>query len=318
MLHGRMLRYLDEVARHGSIRRAAKTLHVAASAINRQIIDLESEIGAPIFERMPRGLRLTTAGEVLIDHVRHTLRNHERMRSQILALKGLSRGEITIATMATLAAGQLVDIVAAFRAVHPNVRLNIKVATRTAIVQLVSSGEADLGLGYNLPEDPNLQRAAEYEHRIGAVIAPDHPLVGRRSVRISDCLVYPLVVADRGLSLRDVVENLVPLNAELTPMVETNSMELMKRLARQAPHVTFLNRADVDQEICDGALAFLPLAGAAGRQRLFVVHRSRGSIEPAASRVIQLIEATNGPFKVSHRTGRTYREDAPSFGSTHG
>src|SRR5258708_38881695 len=78
MLHSRMLRYLDEVARCGSIRQAAERLNVASSAINRQILALEAELGTPIFHRLPRRLRLTATGEVVISHVRETLKEHRR------------------------------------------------------------------------------------------------------------------------------------------------------------------------------------------------------------------------------------------------
>src|ERR1041384_68849 len=105
MLHSRLLKYLDEVARLGSIRKASAQLNVASSAINRQILALENELGTPIFERMPRRLRLTATGEVLIAHVRDTLKGHARVESHIEALKGLTRGEVTIATMNGLAAG---------------------------------------------------------------------------------------------------------------------------------------------------------------------------------------------------------------------
>ena len=107
MLHSRLLKYLDEVARLGSIRKASARLNVASSAINRQILALENELGAPIFERMPRRLRLTATGEVLIAHVRDTLKGHQRVEAHIEALKGLTRGEVTIATMNGLAAGPL-------------------------------------------------------------------------------------------------------------------------------------------------------------------------------------------------------------------
>jgi DNA-binding transcriptional LysR family regulator len=291
MLHGRALRYIDEVARAGSIRKAARTLNVAASAVNRHIIELEQDLDAPIFERLPRGLRLTSSGELLIAHIRETLRNHDRMRAQIQSLKGLTRGEVTIATMATLGSGRLAEITALFREAHPLIRLRVIVGDREALVEKVAAGEADLGLGYNLPADPRLRRAWEVQHRIGAVIAPDHPLTARKMVRVTDCLAYPLVLADRGLSLREVVEKLMPANTELSPAVETNSTEMMKRLAGRAPHVTFLNRVDVDQELRDGDLAFLPLMGAAGRQRLLLVERARGTLSPAASRFAQLLEA---------------------------
>ncbi|MFT3689695.1 LysR family transcriptional regulator [Paenirhodobacter sp.] len=289
MLHGRALRYIDEIARQGSIRKAAKELHIAASAINRHVIELETELGAPIFERLPRGLKLTSTGELLLAHIRETLRAHDRMRAQIQSLRGLSRGEVAIATMATLAAGRLADVVAAYREAHPLVSLRIMVGDRAGVTEMVASGTAEIALAYNLPQDSRLQRAAEFQHRLGAVVAKEHPLVLKKSVRVADCLNYPLVLADKTSSLRDLIDKLAPANVAVVPAVETNSMELMKRLVRQSAHVTFLNRVDVDQELRDGDLAFLPLIGAAGRQRLSLVHRSRGSLSPAASRFMQFV-----------------------------
>jgi DNA-binding transcriptional LysR family regulator len=72
-MHAVILRYLDQVARVGSIRRAAEKLNVASSAVNRQILKLEAEIGVPIFERRGNGVRLTPAGEQLMRHTRNTL-----------------------------------------------------------------------------------------------------------------------------------------------------------------------------------------------------------------------------------------------------
>src|SRR6202044_898273 len=78
MLHSRLLRNLDEVSPLGTNRKAAVRLTIASSAINRQILALETELGAPIFDRMRRRLRLTATGEVLIAHVRDTLKGHQR------------------------------------------------------------------------------------------------------------------------------------------------------------------------------------------------------------------------------------------------
>ncbi|MBY5458549.1 LysR family transcriptional regulator (plasmid) [Rhizobium leguminosarum] len=290
MLHGRALRYIDEVARQGSIRKAAKTLHVAASAVNRYILELEEELQAPIFERLPRGLKLTSSGEILIQHIRETLQAHQRMQAQIQSLKGLNRGEVVLATMATLAAGRVAEIVAAYREKHPQVSLRIMVGDRTTVAEMVALGQADLAIAYNLPDDTRLQRAAEFRHALGAVVAPAHPLADRKTVRMSDCLLYPLVLADRSLSLREVVEATAPARATLVPVVETNSMELMKRLARTTPHITFLNRLDVDREMATGDLVFIPLTGTGSLQRLNILHRARGSLSPAGSHFMQFAQ----------------------------
>lgn len=289
MLHGRALRYIDEVARQGSIRKAARELNVAASAVNRQVLEVEADFGVPIFERLPKGLKLTAPGELLIAHIRETLRDHDRLQARIHALKGQSHGTVTVATMATLAAGRLADVVADYRERHPRVDLKITVCDRAGLMEMVASGEAEIGLGYNLPQDNRMQLVAVFQHRLGAVVAPGHPLTAKPNVRVADCLIYPLILASHRLSLRPLIENLAPATADLRPAVETNSTEMMKRLVRQPPNVTFLNRVDVDQELRDGDLAFLPLLAAAGRQRLSLVHRSRGALSPAADGFMQAI-----------------------------
>src|SRR5260370_18721839 len=97
MRHLRFLRYVDEVARAGSIRKAADVLHVTASAVNRRIMDLEEKLGAPLFERRPRGVRLTEAGELFVRYIREKTGDVKSMKSQIEDLKDLRHGPARLA-----------------------------------------------------------------------------------------------------------------------------------------------------------------------------------------------------------------------------
>ena len=292
VLHHRLLSYLDEVARSGSIRRAATRLNVASSAVNRQILALEDELGTPIFERLPRGMRLTATGELLIRHVRDTLQGHDRVLAQITSLKGLQTGEVNIATMGGLAAGALVGIIREFRESNPRIVLRVQVLPIDGIVNAILSGEADLALAYNVPEHPRLRCIAEFQHQLGAVMAPDHPLNGRFLLRMSDCLDYPLVVADGTMTLRAQLDRLIPAGAAFTPAIETNSIELMKRLAQSPPHITFVNLSDVGEEIRRGVLAFTPLRDAHSiMQKIHLIHRARGSLDGPASLFAARVEA---------------------------
>ena len=126
MKHLRILRYVDEVARTGSIRKAADQLNVTASAVNRRIMDLEEELGAQLFERRPRGVRLTAAGEVFVHYLREQDGGVERMKSQIEDLKGLRRGTVRIACSQALALDFLPREIAAFRARHPMVSFGVR------------------------------------------------------------------------------------------------------------------------------------------------------------------------------------------------
>ena len=134
--------------------RRRRRLNVASSAINRQILALEKELGAPIFERMPRRLRLTATGEVLIAHVRETLKSHQRVEAHIEALKGLTRGEVTIATMNGLAAGPLPRFLNSILDTHPRVHVRLRVLPLDQMTNAVLTGEADMALSYNPPPVP--------------------------------------------------------------------------------------------------------------------------------------------------------------------
>lgn len=259
MLHARILVYLDEVARLGSIRRAATRLNVASSAINRQILALESRLGAPIFERMPRRLRLTATGEVLIAHVRETLKSHQRATAQIESLKGLKRGEATIATMNGLAAGPLPGFLGSLLENHPRVHIRLRVLPLDQIPNAVLTGDADIALGYNFPTSPGLRIVASHDLYLGAVVSPNHPLTKRRPAWLADCLEFPVVIADSTMTIRPVVEMaFTRAGLPLHPTIETNSIEFMSRIARDGRAITFLNPVDVDDHIARGELTYIP------------------------------------------------------------
>src|SRR5205823_1569795 len=93
---------LRHVARHGSIREAAEELHVAQSALSRQIQKLEQQLGVPLFQRHARGVELTSAGEIYLRHARSSLRQDERVRSELDALKGLRHGTINLQSIESL------------------------------------------------------------------------------------------------------------------------------------------------------------------------------------------------------------------------
>ncbi len=291
MLHSRLLVYLDEVVRAGSIRKAAVRLNVASSSINRRIIALEEEIGAPIFERLPRGLRLTGAGELLIAHVRQTLRDHEVLQSRLVDLRGRRRGLVRIATMGGLANSLLPGLVGWMRQRHPFVKLSIKAVSVEDVLADVGSGRADLGFAFQLPGDAKLRVVARTSLRIGAVTAPDHPLSGRGSVYLGDCLGYPLILADRSLTIGALVADAFErASIRVDLAVESNSIELMKQTVAQGQAITFLNEVDVEPERRAGRLSFLPLLDdQMPRQELKLVERARGALDPSQSLVAEEI-----------------------------
>ncbi|MBS0509307.1 MAG: LysR family transcriptional regulator [Proteobacteria bacterium] len=249
MLHSRLLRYIDEVARCGSIRGAGERLHVAPSAINKHVLELEAEIGEPLFERLPRGLRPTAAGEILLAHVRKTMLEYRQVEAEIRDLKTLQSGEVIIATMTGLASGIVAMAAANFAARHPQIQISIRVLFVREILDALVSGAADLGLGFNLPPSPQLESLWEMDTSLGAVLSPRHALARMESIPLAHCTSYPLIFADRSMVIHGIIaDTFVDAGLSVEPAFRTNSIEAMKRLAAASESIAFLSKFDIAEE----------------------------------------------------------------------
>lgn len=264
-LHARLLQYIDEVARLGSVRAAGARLHVAPSAINRQILMLEHELGEPIFERRPRGMRLNPAGEVLVNHIRSTLQQYREAVAQIRDLHALPSGEVVIATMTGLASSVVAMAAVAFQARHPQVRISIRTMGSQEIQHAVEDSEADLGLGFNIPDSSQLAVRWRRNTRLGVAISPQHPLAGLDAVPLAQCAGLPLIVADRSMVMHGIIsEAFTRANLDVVPAFHTNSIETMKRIAAAGEAIAFLSKYDIAEELRDGRLTYRPV-----RDRVF-------------------------------------------------
>lgn len=247
MQHLRFLDYVDAVSRCGSIRAAAEQLHVAASAVNRRIQDLERELGTPIFERRPRGVRLTAAGELFVSYARRRAADLAHVRSEIEALRGLRRGHVAMAGSQALASAFLPQAIVDFQKQHPGVSFDIKILDREKAVQSVLDFEVDLALVFNPPTAGGLRVLAQLQQPTCAIMAPDHPLAGRASVRLKDCLKYPHALPDRSLSGRSVLDDMLDKSSvKPDAMVVSNSFELMRGFARESGGISFQIGLGVD------------------------------------------------------------------------
>jgi DNA-binding transcriptional LysR family regulator len=240
MRHLRILRYVNEVARTGSIRKAADHLNVTASAVNRRIMDLEEELGAPLFERRPRGVRLTAAGEVFVHYLREQDGGVERMKSQIEDLKGLRRGTVRIACSQALALDFLPREIADFRKRHPLVAFDVKVLDHEQAMTALAAYEVDLVLVFRPPFLPNFQPLMTLEQRVVAVMSADHPLAGRSTIRLRDCADYPVALPERSMGGRQLLDEVSARSGIAFKLAaESNSFELLRGLVTHANLISF-------------------------------------------------------------------------------
>src|ERR1700722_18053187 len=165
----RLLTYVDAVARHGSIRKAADALNVASSALNRQILDLELDLGSSLFERLPRGVRLTAAGEVFLAYARQAISELKAVESQVEQLRGLVRGQVGIAAVESVAGELLPAAITRFQAEHPNVRFRVRIGVPDDLVATLIADQVDLILPHYPPPRKHVAIAATEEQALCAL-----------------------------------------------------------------------------------------------------------------------------------------------------
>jgi DNA-binding transcriptional LysR family regulator len=240
MKHLRILDYVDAVSRARSIRKAANQLNVTASAVNRRIADLENELGASLFERLPRGVRLTAAGEVFVDYLRKQSGEAERMKSQIEDLKGLRRGTVRIACSQALALDFLPTAIAEFRKTHPKVDFDVKVVDHEYAMTALSAFEVDLVLVFRPPFLANFHPLMTLEQRLVAVMTRQHPLAKRRKLRLRDCAAFPVALPERSIGGRQLLEEIVARTGlNFNVAAESNSFEMLRGLVSHAGLISF-------------------------------------------------------------------------------
>jgi DNA-binding transcriptional LysR family regulator len=277
----RILVYVNAVARHGSIRKAAESLHIASSALNRRILDLESELGLTLFERLPRGVRLTAAGELYVSYVRRTLADLEMVVSRIEQLRGLVRGRVRIAATESVAGHLLPEAIAAFQAHHPGVYFNVTIEGAGHLVDSLASDTADLILTHDLYNRADVTILATAHQPFCALLARTHPLASRSSLRLRDCQAYPIALADETLAGRALIDRaLLKTSFQFEPALVSNSIEVMKAFSRTSQAICF--QFQIGSQIDDDMVA-IPLTDVGlARTQLFLAMR-RGRALPSAA-----------------------------------
>jgi DNA-binding transcriptional LysR family regulator len=160
MLNVSRLRVLGEVARRGSFSAAAETLTYTQSAVSQQIAALEAETAMALVERLPRGVRLTEAGRMLVEHAEGILAQLQAAEEELAALAGLRGGQLRMASFPTAGAALMPMAIAAFRAAYPEVELTLAEGEPQEIAPRLRAGELDIALLFEFGEARGLPAPA--------------------------------------------------------------------------------------------------------------------------------------------------------------
>ena len=284
MRHLQQLLYIDAVARIGSIRRAAQTLAITSTALNRRILAVEEDLGTPIFERTGKGVRLSVAGEIFIHHVRQQISDLQRVTSQIADLHGERRGAVSIACGQAVMQSFLPAMVEQYRAEHPSVDFRVSVCGRHEATDGLIDFSIDVAVVFEPDVSADVSVLMKMPQDIYAVMSSKHPLANQQRLQFSDCGQYPLALPSRRSGLRSLLESAALRHSiNLWGALESDSLDFLFRALSDEKLISFqLSVASMPSSLPSDTVA-IKIANKELSQGSLVVLQQKGRTLPVAA-----------------------------------
>ncbi len=282
----RHINYFLAVAEHLSFTRAALALHVSQPALSQQIRQLEDHLGAPLFDRSGRTVRLTDAGEVYLDYARRTLLGLEEGKRAIHDVADLRRGLLRIAVTPTFTSWLIGPLLAAFHQHYPDITVSVREMPQERIEEGLNAGELDAGIGFEGVYAQEIEAQTLLTEKLVLVVGAGHSLAGHTRLPVSTLNALPLVLLSTEFATRGQIDRCCWRHG-VNPRVvmEANSVSAVLEIIRHAPLATLLPAAIARQNESLTGIAFAPTL----LERTAVILQHRGRYQSAAARAfIQL------------------------------
>lgn len=290
------------VARAGSISGGAAAVRVSQPAVSKQISELETALGVRLLERMPRGCRLTEAGQILDDYAGRWTELEEDAARALEEYRGLKCGRLSIGASLTIGAYLLPRVLAEYHRLHPRIELQVRTENTRQIQTALLDGSLELGLTEGPLDSAKLESKVFFEDELVVIAPAKHPLLKRSAITARELCREPLIVREQGSGTRAVFEQaLRRKGVKLTPLLALSSPEAIKGSVACGMGLAIVSRLIVGPELQSGTLGIIPLKDLKIRRPL---HRQqlRGRVpSPAGAKFLELLAAmTSGrPFEKS-------------------
>ncbi|GAA1469833.1 LysR family transcriptional regulator [Nocardiopsis exhalans] len=273
----RLLRTFAALARTENFTAAAAELHLAQSTVTVHIRDLEKELGARLFDRLPRGARLTSQGRRLLAPAEEVLGAESRLRAAAAEGEQAS-GQVAVAAGETLCSSLLPKVVAGLRGTEPGVDVQIHTASTEEAVEGLRAGRVNVAL--LLGEDPgaaDVATEALTSLPLVFVAAPEHPLAGRdRPLAWTELGAADFFLLEEGCFYSDgLARELHALPGVRPRTTRFGSVEATRACVAAGLGLALLPRVSVDQALSDGRLTIVEGPPVPDVPVLLARHRAR-------------------------------------------
>lgn len=280
------------ITRAGGFTRAATVLCISQPAISRRIELLERELGAPLFERLPAGVRLTEAGQAFLPYAQQVLAAMHDGAAAVRALEEEEQGSITLALVGTLASTRLTGQLQAFRESYPRVRLLLRTARSAEVSDLVQQGDALLGLRYFADARTEILCSLLVMHEPLQIVSAAHSrLLGGNPTEPLALQGIPWINFPTGMGssgepfARLLAQQLLRHGLEDAEMITIDSLTAQKRLIEADFGIGLLPASSIEEELRLGTMQVLPIAALQTTVPVMLIYRCQGYLSRAARRL---------------------------------
>lgn len=287
----RQIEYFLAVIDHGGITAAARRLHVSQPALSHAIKLLEADLGAELFQRIPRGVRLTAAGEAFAVSARRIVREFETGRAAVNSVVGLVAGRLDMIALPGALLDPLAGVIGRFRALYPHVQVRVTDAARPEHVRdAVRSGTAEIGVTEGKDRgDRDLARELVTLQEMVVALPPGSPPPPGGMIPVRDLMDMQLVTGVRDMVVELLTQAGVEHASEFTPVVETGLRGSALHLVMAGAGAAVLPRTLAEIGRPHGVV-IAPLDPPQHRA-CYALHQ-RAPLSPAADRMLDLIRPT--------------------------
>ncbi len=281
------------VATHHSFSRAAEALDITQPAVSIQIQELEKSLGATLFHRRSRGLRLTEVGETVMAYSQQIFSLSSKLLETIQELHGLQLGRLTLGASTTPGEFVLPLAVGQFRRSHPGIQVELSLANTRLIVQRILNHEIDLGMVGDWPQQQSeeLELTNYLNDEIVLVAAPDHPVAKLRPLSLEQVIGHGLIVREEGSATRSTAERCFT-DLGVTPVVALSlgSNQAVKQAAVAGGGIGVISRLGITAEVRAGMLTILQVENWDCRRPLILVRPKDRYLSPAQRAFLEFLE----------------------------
>lgn len=279
------------IVQSGGFTRASATLHLSQPAVSRRVRLLEQEVGAPLFERLRRGVVLTDAGSAFLPHAEALLASMRDGIDAVRALRGTSRGAVTLAVVGTLASTRLTERLRQFREAYPGIDLRLRTALSAEVSALVLRGDAALGLRYDVDPNPGLVSSTIHQEPLVPVCSPRHRFAHMRRVPPQALtgerwIGFPPRPGAASEPYSSAIEQrLAACGLGASEIVPIDSLTAQKRMVEAGFGLALLPQSSVDEELRAGTLCALRVPAMRITIPVVLIHRQR-AFQSGATRAL--------------------------------